>query len=264
MTDTTDHEPSEPRPRPSGDKRVLVVAIAGTDVAAIERLASELPTGRGMAFVITLAATPTPRHLNVGRLQDRAASSVRELETTLPLQPETIYVAQQGVFVTVGPDEVCVGPPEAAVPPLDHLFRSLAQHHAERASAILLSGIRSDGGIGAAELKAAGGLVILQVPANTAEASLPEQQLLGKGADLVLPLPRITSALADYFRAEADHSRTKWATTFDHDTLAPILAVLNQSTGHEFSGCTGCRKQRITSSCSGHAPPRRSSCSTRC
>jgi two-component system CheB/CheR fusion protein len=234
MTDTSDHQPPEPRRR-TQDEEVLVVAVAGTDVGAIERLVSELPPGRGMSFIITLAATPSPRRLNLGRLHDLTSLNVREAKNAMRLEPDTVYVAQQDEFVTVGSEELSVGPRQPESLPLDDLLRSLAQNHAERAAGILLSGIRSDGSIGAAEMKASGSLVILQAPANAVEANLPEQQLLGKGADLVLPVSRIANALTDYFKAPRDRPESAWSAPFCQQTLSPILTALNESTGHDFS-----------------------------
>lgn len=211
------------------------MAIAAADVASVERLVSELPVGHGMAFIVSLAATPSPLRLNVNRLRDLTALRVREARASLRLETDTVYVAEQGDFVTVGKDDLAVGQRVLGAMPLDHLFRSLAQQHAEQAAAVLLAGVRGDGSTGAAELKAAGALVILQVPGNTAQPSPPEQQLFGKTADLVLPLSQISGALADYVRSPGARSETVWPGPFDHETLAPILAVLTESTGHDFS-----------------------------
>jgi two-component system CheB/CheR fusion protein len=117
--------------------------------------------------------------------------------------------------------------------PIDHLFRSLAERQAERTAALLFAGVRSDGTVGATEMKAAGALVIVQAPVNAAEAGLTEQQLLAKAADLVLPQPRVLTALADYFKPT--RRRPDGATLFDANALAPIFLLLAEATGHDFS-----------------------------
>jgi two-component system CheB/CheR fusion protein len=188
-----------------------------------------------MAFVVTLAATPSPRRLNLERLQNLTWLQVREARSGTRVEPNHLYVAQQGEFVTVGENELSVGLHGSGSLPLDHLFRSLAHHHGERAGAILLSGVRGDGTIGAAEMKAAGAVVIVEVPSNASDASLPEQQLLSKGADLVLPLPRIANALANYFQAPNDRPDRDSSAPFARETLAPILSALNEATGHDFT-----------------------------
>jgi two-component system, chemotaxis family, CheB/CheR fusion protein len=235
MADTSDHQQHDSQARAAAEARLLVVAIAGTDVAALGSLVSELPKGRGMAFILTLAATPSPRRLNVEHLQDLTPLRVLEARSTLPLEPDTVYVTQQGERVVVGAQDLSLGQGAPEAPPLDHLFRSLGHQHGERAAAILLSGVRGDGSIGAAEMKASGSLVILQVPVSTVEANLPEHQLLGKTADLVLPLPRIASALTDYFQLPRDLADNSWPAPFDQQTLAPILNLLTEATGHDFS-----------------------------
>jgi two-component system CheB/CheR fusion protein len=235
MVDTSDHQPAESQPPVSAEARVLVVAIAGTDVSAIEGLIAELPRGHGMGVILTLAATPSPRRLNVDHLQELTSLRVLEARSTMRLEPDTIYVAQQGERVVVGEGALSLVQRAPEGLPLDSLFRSLAQHHGERAAAILLSGVRGDGSLGAAEMKASGSLVILQVPSSAPEASLPEHQLLSKTADLVLPVQRIASELAGYFQPPRDQPDNSWPPPFDHQTLAPILNVLNEATGHDFS-----------------------------
>ncbi|HTV20007.1 MAG TPA: CheR family methyltransferase [Polyangiaceae bacterium] len=236
MTEVSDHSPanSSAPPRHFGPDSVLVVAIAGTDVSSLERVTTELPVGKGMAFVVVQATSSSPRRLNIERLQQIASLPVDEVHSDTPIEPDRVYVAPSHQFVSFREGMLRVDATDSGGLPLDHLFRSLAQNYADRSAAILLSGIRSDGSVGAAEMKAAGALVVLQVPANAAEASLPEQQLLSKGADIVLPLPRLLSAVVDYFQPPRDRPEAAWSAAFAPEALAPILSVLTESTGHDF------------------------------
>jgi two-component system CheB/CheR fusion protein len=235
MTDSLDQQPNNDRGRHADAGRPLIVVVAGADVQAMERLAAELPANRGMAFLFVVAATSSPRRLDVERLRRVSSLPVVEVRDSLRLETDRVYVAQQGQFVTCRENDMAVASADSGALPVDHLLRSLARHHAEHCAALLLSGVRGDGSIGAAEMKAAGGLVLLQNPMSALEANLPDQQLLAKGADLVLPLPRLVGVVLDYFQPTRDKADATWSALFDQETLAPILNVLAESTGHDFA-----------------------------
>jgi two-component system, chemotaxis family, CheB/CheR fusion protein len=234
MTDVSDHQSSSLEQRAS-DERALIVAIAGTDVSALERLVAELPSARGFAFFVSVASTPAPRRLGTERLKQLTPLEVEPVSDGLLVEPDHVYVAQQGQFVACEGGTISVRSQDSGALPLDYLLRSLAQHHAERSAAILLSGVRSDGSVGAAEMRAAGALVIVQAPDSAAEAGLPEQQLLSKAADLVLPARRLVDALLGYFQLHRERAESSWSALFDQETLAPILTVLSAVTGHDFA-----------------------------
>jgi two-component system, chemotaxis family, CheB/CheR fusion protein len=235
MNDVTDPEPRSPEPRQPDHDEPLIVVIAGTDVPALERLVGELPAARGFAFIVILASTPSPRTLSLERLRQLTPLPVAPVSDGMRIEADHVYVAQQGQFLSCEAWLLSVHSRDSGSLPLDYLLCSLARHHAESSAAVLLSGVRSDGSIGAAELKAAGALVILQASSNAVAAGLPEQQLLSKSADLELPLSRVVGALLGYFQPVADRSESQWSALFDQNTLAPILALLTEATGHDFS-----------------------------
>ena len=235
MTDVSDHQSPATQPQRASQERPLVVAIAGADAAAAAQLVRELPFGRGMAFILVPSSAASQQPLGTDEVQRLTTLTVEAVNGELPLASDHVYLVQPEQRVTCGHDSLVGSAAEAGAPTLDHLFRSLAEHHAERSAAILLSGLRSDGSIGAAEMRAAGALIILEAPATFNEAVLPEQQLLAKAADMVLPLPSMVSALSDYFRAGRELPESGSFTAFDGRTLAPILSVLGEHTGHDFA-----------------------------
>jgi two-component system CheB/CheR fusion protein len=234
MTDVSDHPSPEPEIRHSASE-VLVVVIAGADVQALEQLAHELPAGRGMAFILAVGAMPSPRPLNVERLEQGASLPVHEVQSGMRIEADHLYVVQQGQFAACRAAEFTIGSTDGGSLPLDYLFRSLAEQYSDRAAAVLLSELRGDGSIGVTEMKAAGALVILRAPANAAEKNLSDQQHLAKAADLLLPLSRIVPALLGYFQPVRDRAERGWSALFDQETLTPILNVLTEATGHDFT-----------------------------
>jgi two-component system, chemotaxis family, CheB/CheR fusion protein len=234
MTDLSDHEGSSSKSQQPGHEQALIVVIAGGNLAALERLVGELPAARGFAFIVTPTSAPFPLAPSIERLQQLTPLQITPVEDGLAVEADHVYLAGHGQFLSLEGNSLAVRSHDSGSLPLDHLLRSLARDRAARSAAVLLSGIRSDGSVGAAELKAAGALVIMEAPQNAAKASLPEQQLLAKAADLVLPLPRVMGALLGYFQAPHEQSES-WSALFDQQTLAPILALLTEATGHDFA-----------------------------
>jgi two-component system chemotaxis response regulator CheB len=75
------------------------------------------------------------------------------------------------------------------------LFRSVASSYRDRAVGVILSGALSDGALGLAEIKASGGVAVVQDPADAMMAGMPESALLHVKADHVLPGIRIASEI---------------------------------------------------------------------
>jgi two-component system chemotaxis response regulator CheB len=80
-------------------------------------------------------------------------------------------------------------------PAADRLFETAAAQLGSRVLCVVLTGMGCDGARGAAAVKAAGGMVIVQDPDSAEADSMPRAALRATAADLVLPLEAIPSAL---------------------------------------------------------------------
>jgi two-component system, chemotaxis family, CheB/CheR fusion protein len=237
MSDAPDRETHLWNAAQAASDEVVIVAIAGTDDASFERIATELPGGRNMAFLFACPSDRGSAELSAERLQPRTTLHVEGARDGVRIAADHIYVVRPDQLVACRDRILSVQPATAGTLPLDHLFRSLARFHPERSAAVLLAGIRGDGSMGAAEMKGAGAFVVLQAPPNLLDASMPEQQLLSKGADVVVPGTRLVSAVLNYFQFQPARSPIEGASSapFDAETLLPILNVLGETTGHDFT-----------------------------
>jgi two-component system, chemotaxis family, protein-glutamate methylesterase/glutaminase len=82
-------------------------------------------------------------------------------------------------------------------PAVDVLFRSAAQVLGKRALAVVLTGMGSDGTIGAQEMKRLGSMVLVQDEASSVVWGMPGSVVRAGIADEILPLSRIASRLRE-------------------------------------------------------------------
>ena len=87
-------------------------------------------------------------------------------------------------------------PPEGLYLPIDDFFFSLAAGQQEASVAIVLSGMGTDGSRGLKEIKAHGGLIMVQEPHTAQFDGMPTAALRQNIADVVLPPSDLASRLA--------------------------------------------------------------------
>jgi two-component system CheB/CheR fusion protein len=81
---------------------------------------------------------------------------------------------------------VLAGTAERAHKPVNILFRSLAEEHAHRAVAVVLSGTDADGAQDLEEVKAAGGITMAQEPMSAKFDGMPRSAIATGCVDFVL------------------------------------------------------------------------------
>jgi two-component system chemotaxis response regulator CheB len=90
------------------------------------------------------------------------------------------------------------GPREShSRPSITKLFRSAAAHFGGRVIAVLLTGMLDDGVAGLLDVRATGGLVVIQDPEDAEFDDLPKRALEAMQPDLLLPVSRIGAQLVE-------------------------------------------------------------------
>ena len=82
--------------------------------------------------------------------------------------------------------------------PIDFFFRSLADDQQQRAIGIILSGTGSDGTLGIREIKAGGGMVMVQTPETAQYDGMPRSAIATGVVDYVLPVEKMPDMLIRY------------------------------------------------------------------
>ncbi len=189
---------------------LLIAASTGGPNAlsmVLEKLSSDLP----VPVVVVQHMPPLFTRMLAERLNDRVKPRVAEAYDGCVLAPGSVWIAPgdhhlvlrrhfQGLCLGINQD-----PPENSCrPSADVLFRSAVGILGGRILAVVLTGMGQDGLAGCADIRKAGGQILVQDQASSVVWGMPGHVAKAGLADQVLPLEQIASAILARF-----HRRVK-------------------------------------------------------
>ena len=167
--------------------------------------------------------------------------SVEQARDRQPLEADHVYVIPPNRTLTL--DQGLIHLHEVADRrglrgTIDHFLRSLAADQGANAVAVVLSGIGTEGTLGARAVKGEGGLVMAQAPNTASQSGMPASVIAAGLVDFVSAPDKMPQALLDYARGTDVHRamspEAPEATPLNG--LHSILAVLRAQTKHDFRG----------------------------
>src|SRR4051812_5417872 len=175
--ENTGVEPSEEKDRlaePVGHEQpprlpfaVVGIGASAGGLEAFFDFFSVMPATSGMAFVLVQHLPPERESMIADLLAQRTKMRVQQVENGMQVDPDHVYVIRPGHTLTIKDGRLHLGDPvekRGHERPVDDFFRSLAEEQRERAIAIIMSGMGSNGTAGAQAIKAVGGMCIAQAP----------------------------------------------------------------------------------------------------
>jgi two-component system CheB/CheR fusion protein len=177
----------------------VVVGASAGGIEALSTLVSTLPTGFPAPIVLAQHLDPHhPSHL--GEILARYTPlPVQTVTDEAPLEDGIIYVIPADRNVEVADHVLRLranGVGLRPKPSINLLFSSAAAAYGEQLIAVILTGTGSDGASGAYQVKAAGGVVIIENPQTAAYPALPAS-LAPTTVDFVADLGRIGPLLSE-------------------------------------------------------------------
>ena len=229
---------------PAGPPPLTVVGIGASagGLAAIEAFFAGMPSDvePGMAFVLVQHLDPDHKSLLTELIQRRTRMQVFEVVDGVVVQANCIYIIPPNrdmAFFNGALQLLEPAAPRGHRLPIDFLFASLASDQQERAIGIVLSGTGSDGTQGVREIKAQGGMVMVQSPASAEFDGMPQSALATGLADFELPPAEMAAQLMAYVAhalGRLPHPASALAAT-NGSALKNIFVLLRAQTGHDFS-----------------------------
>ncbi len=220
--------------------RIVGVGASAGGLAPIEEMLAKTPAHCGLTYVVVQHLDPTQKALLPELLQRVTPMRVQEAEDRMRIVPDNVYVIPPNAELTIKGDALHLAQPvepRGLRLPVNVLFSSLASAQGECAIGVVLSGMGSDGTLGAQAIKAVGGLVVAQQLESAQFDSMPRSVIAAGCADFVAPPYDIPARILDYLSRVAGFVDTSEAepSVSTASPLARILERLQQDVRHDFS-----------------------------
>ena len=227
------------------DKGILPFPLVGIGasaggIGALERFFENVPADSGMAFVILLHLDPTRDSIVASMVKKNAKIDVQDIVDATPVEPNIAYMLPPNKNVKLEEGKLFLEKPDAPRGlrlPIDHFFRSLAKTQGEEAIGIVLSGTGTDGTLGLKEIKAHGGIVLVQDPNTTEYSGMPQSAIAGMAVDFVSSPEQLPGMLLNYVANNANGTKLKSEYSIEEmdGLLNQINDLIRDNVGREFS-----------------------------
>ncbi|MEO5916528.1 MAG: chemotaxis protein CheB [Luteolibacter sp.] len=246
-----DHDVIAEDPLAPNERLVPVVGLGGSagSLEALQVFFSKIEGATGSAYVVVVHLSPEHESAMAKILQRSTFMPVMEVKDVVQIQPDHVYVIPPGKHFSMvdgllqATDMIRAKGRHVTV---DLFFRTLADTHGVKATAIVLSGGDGDGAMGLKRVKERGGLTICQDPSEAGQTGMPTSAIATGMVDWVLPVAEMPARLAKYKESgsllvlpdegPADEVIPEQkAGAQDEAALRDVLAFLNARAGHDFS-----------------------------
>jgi two-component system chemotaxis response regulator CheB len=184
--------------------QVVGIGVSTGGPAALARMLPQLPADLGTPVLIVQHMPPLFTRSLAQSLDAKCALKVEEAADGMPIRPNVALIAPGGrhMKVVAGPEpgrkiiRITDAPPENSCrPSVDYLFRSLAEHYGEQTTAVIMTGMGSDGTAGLRLLKSRGATVIAQDEASCVVYGMPKEPIEAGVVDVVAPLSALATEI---------------------------------------------------------------------
>lgn len=183
---------------------IVVVGGSAGSLSALKRLAGDLPADLPAAVFVATHISPhsvsAMPHI-LGRCGPFFATHAID---GAPISPGRIFIAPPNYHLAIERGYMRVtdwDKEHGQRPAIDVLFRTAAAAYGTSVCGVLLSGTLDDGVAGLVSIKEAGGLAIVQDPADALFPDMPRHALEAQAADVVVPSNDLGAAVAQGVKA---------------------------------------------------------------
>ncbi len=220
---------------------VIGIGASAGGLEAFNSLFSKMPEDTGMAFILIQHIEPSHVGNMVSLIQKQTRMPVIEVKNGgVKVEPNHLYMIPQNRKISIVDGTIMLQEEveSAAGHSIDLFFRSLAEDLQDRAICIILSGTGTDGTVGAREVKAQTGLVIVQDPEEAGYSGMPWSAIDAGVADMVLSAEKMAEKLTEYVKGAYGRPAERRRLALQQSTgfLQQIFRIVKANTKRDFSG----------------------------
>ena len=218
---------------------VVGIGASAGGLAALKKFFEQVPADSGLVFVVVVHLSPEYPSMMADLLQPHVRFSVQQVTETTPLERNRVYVIPPNANLSAIDTHLRLSRLEherRQRAPIDHFFRTLAATHDGHAVGVVLTGTGSDGTLGIREIKAKGGVIMVQDPNEAEFDGMPQSAIATGMVDMILPVAEIPQAIVRF-----DQTRPRIPITdvaqpdAKQDPLPKVIGVLRARTDRDFS-----------------------------
>lgn len=185
------------------DSGLIVVGIGASagGLEALKEFFNAMPSNTGLAFVVIQHLDPAHESYMANILAKCTQMKVAAAVNETAIVANCVYTIPPNKFLKIHKGCLYLSEPQKSDGvrmPIDFFFRSLAEDQRERAVCVIFSGSGSDGTLGLREVRAAGGLTIVQEPESAQFDAMLKSAIATGMVDCVLPLADIPQTIQRY------------------------------------------------------------------
>ncbi len=187
-----------------GKSEIVTIGISTGGPNALNQMLPKLPGNLGVPILIVQHMPPVFTKSLATSLNKKCALSVKEATNGENIVANTVYIAPGGkqMKLVAGTDgknrriKITDDPPEnSCKPSVDYLFRSVGDYYVGRTTAVIMTGMGSDGTKGLEVLKNKSAVVIGQDEQSCIVYGMPKAPAELGYVDVVVPLGRIADEI---------------------------------------------------------------------
>lgn len=201
--------PKTPSASRKGKSEIVTIGISTGGPNALTQMLPRLPGDLGVPVVIVQHMPPVFTKSLAESLNKKCALNVKEAEEGEAIQANVVYIAPGGkqmkLVASADGKNRCIkltnDPPEnSCKPSVDYLFRSVGDYYVGRATAVIMTGMGSDGTKGLFVLKEKGAYIIGQDEASCVVYGMPKAPADLGYVHVVAPLNKIADEIVKSVR----------------------------------------------------------------
>ncbi|MBS1533310.1 MAG: PAS domain-containing protein [Bacteroidetes bacterium] len=220
-----------------------IVCIGGSagGLKAFEQFFRHMPADSGIGFVVIMHLDKSHAGDVAGVIQNFTPMPVKEASDGETVEPDRVYLIPRNKDMGIHNRKLLLlapAKPNGFRLPIDYFLQSLAEDQWNRAVAIIMSGMGSDGETGVRMIKEKLGMVMAQDPDTADFSSMPKSAIGTNQVDYVLAPDEMPIKLIQYLNhpamAEEINEQSKNESR-DATAIQKILMLLRTHTGHDFA-----------------------------